>query len=255
MSNATPLSPAEAVVMLRPNLADGLRALKVTLLLLLSKGVLRIEESEQPGLFSVKKIPHLRIAKEPPNAPYDARAAIELVREAQDDGGKISDLVKRANKAWGAAARRFVTELVRPALIKRGLLSERPLMFIRTFHPTPDGEAERVAIEANLAKAREIPFALKRDPARAAAIAAAIGTTILLDDACIKQFKPLSDAMRAYAPAGDTSGGGFDYGGFDLSAFDASAIGSIDSGMASFDAGFSGDGGGGDGGGGGADSS
>jgi hypothetical protein len=257
MSSTAPLSPAEAVVMLRPNLADGLRAIKVTLLLLLTRGVLRIEETGKPGLFGVKKIAHLRIVKEPPDSPYDTRAVLDLVRAAQTDGGRIADVVKRAKKDWGASAMRFVTELVRPALITRGLISERQLMFIRTYHPTTTGEPERARLEAELAKAREIPHALKHDPARAAAIAAAIGTTILLDDACTKQFKPLADAMRSYQPAGDvTSTGSFDFGGFDLGAFDASQIGSLDSGIASFDAGFSdGGGGGGDGGGGGADSS
>jgi hypothetical protein len=55
--------------------------------------------------------------------------------------------------------------------------------------------------------------------------------------------------------------GTFDHNGFDLSAFDAGAFDALDTGMASFDAGFDasvsdgggGDGGGGDGGGGGGD--
>src|ERR1700688_1957061 len=134
MSDTAALSPAEAVVMRKPNLAVGMQALKVTLLWLLTKGVLRIEESEKPGLFNVKKVPHLRIAKEPPDAPPEVRAALDIVRGAQADGGKIADVVKQATKNWGAGCMRFATELVRPALIARGLLTEKQLLFIRTYH-------------------------------------------------------------------------------------------------------------------------
>ena len=254
MSEAT-LSPAEAVVLLQPNVANGLKAIKVTLLQMLSKGILRIEVSEKPGLIGVRHVPHLRIVREPADAPYDARAALDIVRAAQADDGELKAVVKRASKAWGAAALRFVTEWVRPALIARGLLLEKPLLFIRTYHPTPAGETERIRLQADLAKAREIPSLLKSDPARAAAVAAAVGIAILLDDKLTKQFKPLADAMRVQFPPSDTpiGDGSFDFGSFDLGSFDIGSLGTLDAGMASFDAGFSDGGGGGDSGGGGGD--
>lgn len=253
MSDTTPLSPAEAVVLLRPNVADGLKCLKVTLLMLLTKGVLKLEQSERPGLLGVKKIPHLRIAKEPQNAPPDVRAALDIVRAAQADDGRLPELVKRASKQWGAACMRFVTELVRPSLIARGLIAEKQLLFIRVYHPTPAGEAARSRIQADLAKASEIPHALKTDPARAAAIGAAAGMVLLLDDSIPTHFKALADAMRIHRPpveAQTGDGGSFDFGSFNLSAFDLPSLDSFGDNTSSFDAGFSDAGGGGDSGGG-----
>ena len=251
MSAAIPLSPAEAVVLLKPNVANGLKAIKVTALLLLSKGVLKLEQSEKPGLFGSKKVAHLRIAKEPPDLPADAKAVVDIVRAAQADDGRLPELVKRASKMWGAACLRFVTELVRPLLIARDLIAEKQLLFIRVYQPTPAGEAERTRLEADLAKARDIPSVLKSDPARAAAIAASLGMVLLLDDTLTRQFKPIADALRVHRPPVDSppSDGSLDFGSFDLSAFDLPALDTLD--VGSFDAGFSGgDGGGGDSGGG-----
>jgi len=254
--SGTVLSPAEAVVLLQPNVANGLKAIKVTMLQMLSQGLLKLELRDRPGLIGVKHVPCLRIVREPSGAPYDARAVLDLVNAAQAEGGELKAVVKRASKDWGAAALRFVTELVRPALISRGLLAEKQLLFIRTYHPTPAGEAERRRLQADLAQAREIPQLLKTDPARAAAVAAAVGIAILLDDKLTSQFAPLAEAMRVRFPPGDVQSGdaSFDIGGFNLGSFDTGAMGSLDAGIASFDAGFSGggsDSGSGDGGGGG----
>lgn len=248
MSETAPLSPAEAVVLRNPNLPAGLLAIKVTLLLLLTKGVLKLEQVETPGFFGPKKVPHLRIAADPKDAPPEARALLDVVRAAQADGGKIADVIKRASKDWGNGCPLFVDKLVRPSLFARGLLTEKKVLFARTFHATDAGKAERDRIAADLAKARDIPSLLTSDPARAAAIAAAVGTTLLLDDKLTKQFKPLADAMRAQGLAeaanlNDFSNtGSFDFGSFDLSHFDAGALSGLDAGMASFDAGFSGGG-------------
>ena len=246
MSDATPLSPAELVVLSKPNIAAGLRAIKVTLLLLLTQGMLRIEQTEQPGLLRTKKVPHLRIAAEPKEAPPEALALIEIVRAAQADGGKIADVIKRASKEYGPGCTQFVTRLIHPSLVARGLLTEKKVLFVRTFHLTPAGEAARARLNSDLFKADDVARLLKSDPAQAAVLAASLGTTILLSDKLTKQFKPLAGAMRErgtggdYVNAGDVDGGGFDFGSFDPGSFDA---GSLDAGMASFDAGFS-DGGG-----------
>ncbi len=96
-----PLSPAEATVLLSPNLLKGRAAVKATLLLLLATGVLRIEETEQPGVFRNKKIAHLRIAAEPKNPPPEITAVLEVVRAAQAAGGRIGDVVENAEKAFG----------------------------------------------------------------------------------------------------------------------------------------------------------
>lgn len=196
---------------------------------------------------------HLRIANEPKGAPPEVRALIEVVRAAQADGGRIADVIKRANKEWVTGCPMFVTMNIQPAL------TEKKVLFVRTFHLTPADEAARTQLNSDLLQADEVARLLKRDPAQAAALAATLGVTILLSDKLTKQFKPLADAMRVRgassadfvnANALDQHGGGFDFGSFDLGSFDVGSFNSIDAGLASFDAGFS-DGGGGDSGGGG----
>src|SRR6185369_8740284 len=48
--SGTVLSPAEAVVLLQPNVANGLKAIKVTMLQMLSQGLLKLELRDRPGL-------------------------------------------------------------------------------------------------------------------------------------------------------------------------------------------------------------
>lgn len=268
MSDMTaPLSPAEATVLLSPNLVKGQAAVKATLLLLLATGVLRTEETEQPGIFRNKKVAHLRIAAEPKNAPPEVTALLDVVRAAQAEGGKIKDVVKLAEKAFGPACMQFSLKFSVPALIARELLQKKKFLFTHFFRLTPAGEAERSRIKSDLFKADDVVRMLKSDPAQAAALAKTLGTNVLLSDKLTKRFKPLADAMRAngsadgiaFADTGpDHTGhpGGFDFGSFDpgsfdLGSFDAGAIDAVHSGMGSFDAGFSDGGGGHDGGGGG----
>ncbi len=255
MQDTVPLSPAEALFLLKPNRTSGLRTIRVTLLSLLVKGVLRIEEQEKPGLFRARKVPHVRVVPVvTPAAPSHVAALIEVVRAAQADGGTIADVVKRATKEFGAACAQFNTRFIVPALIERGLIFERRIAFIRTYHATPAGDAERWRIEDDIDKARQLPRLLKTNPAEAATLALALGGTLLLVDDLSKHYKQLADAMRP-APSGDGHSGSFDAGGFpptfdfgsfDFGSFDASAFDALDSSIASFDSGFSDGGGGGD---------
>jgi hypothetical protein len=274
-----PLSPAEAVVLLSPNLVKGQAAVKATLLLLLATGVLRIEETEQPGVFRNRKVAHLRIVAEPKNAPPEIAALVDVVREAQAAGGKIIDVAKLAEKTFGSACMQFSIKFIIPALIARGLLRKQKILFTHVFRLTPAGAAEQARIKSDLFKADDVARLLKSDPAQAAALARTLGSNVLLSDKLTKRFKPLSDAMRTnggvdgmvlndtatdthrsdahHGHSLDQAAGGFDFGSFDpgsfdLGSFDAGAIDAVHSGMGSFDAGFSDGGGGGhDGGGGG----
>ena len=261
MPQTAPLSPAEATVLLAPNRATPIKAIKATLLLLLTTGVLRLEQSEALGIFRNRKIAHLRIAAEPSNAPPEVAALLDVVRAAQADGGKIKDTIKAAEKAFGPACWQFNSKFVVPALIARGLLTQRKFLVVRIFHLTPAGEKEQAQLKSDLFKADDVARLLKSDPAQAAALAATLGTTVLLSDKLTRQFKPLADAMRMNRDGGDAGvvsdtsphHGGFDFGSFDLGSFDLGSfdLGSFDLGGAvdSFHGGFS-DGGGGDGGGG-----
>ena len=257
MPDATPLSPAEQVVLLAPNRASGYAAIKAMLLLLLSKGVLRIEEIDQIGIFRTKTVAHLRIAAEPKSPPPEIAVLLDLVRAAQAEGGRIKDVVARANKQFLTGCPKYITEFIQPSLKPRGLLTENKVLFVHTFHLTPEGEKLQSHLKSDLFQANDIPKLLKSDPPQAAAVAAAIGTTILLSNKLPKHFKPLADAMRAnggdaaYVPVSSTGSSidwsSFDLGSFNFANFDA---GSFDSGMSSFDSGFSDASGGGDGGGG-----
>jgi len=258
MPEGEPLSPAEAVVLLAPNLLKGSDAVKVTLLLLLTTGVLRIEESEVPGIFRSKKVAHLRIVAEPKNPSAEIAAVLSVVRAAQPEGGKISDVVKHAEKTFAAGCPLFSTNFIMPTLIARGLVTKKKLWFSFIFRLTPEGEAAQARIKSDLLKADDVARLVKSDPAQAAAIAATLGTNILLSGKLTKQFKPLADAMRAHSggggdvlilTGGDTNHahvGGFDLGSlghFDLGSLSAGAVDALHSGIGSFDAGF-GDGGG-----------
>ena len=142
MPETASLSPAEATVLLSPNLVKGHSAVKATLLLLLATGVLRIEETEQPGIFRTKKIAHLRIAAAPKNAPPEVTALLDVVRAAQAEGGKIKDVVKLAEKTFGPACMQFSLKFIVPALIARGLLLKKKILFSHIFRLTPAGAAE-----------------------------------------------------------------------------------------------------------------
>jgi hypothetical protein len=264
MSTTTPLSPAEASVLIAANRAQGFVAIRATLLLLLTTGVLRIEVIEVPGFFRTRKVAHLRIASESKNAPPEVVTMLDLVRAAQADGGKITDVIKRAEKAFGPQCAQFNIKIIIPALIARGLLVEKKTLFLNTFSVTPTGDAERTRIKSDLFKTNDVARLLKSDPAQAAALAATLGTTILLSEKLTKQFQPLADAMRQRSGAdtvissdngtsrdATTHGGSpnyFDFGCFDpssfhLSNFDTGAINALHSGMGAFDACFT-DGGG-----------
>ena len=262
MSDSTPLSPAEALLLLKPNRTPGSRTLRVTLLSLLVKGILRIEEEIKPGVFRDRKVPHLRIAEGRSSAlPPHVAELVRIVRAAQAEGGRIRDVVKRATAEFGANCGRYNSDFIIPLLIGRGLIEQRRVVFVRTWHATPAGEAERARIEADIERARQLPALLKSNPAEAAALALALGGTLLLVDDLRTHYRQLADAMRASGDDGGSSGGfdgaasgagdasgGFDFGSFDFGSFDAGAFDALDAGIGSFDSGFSDGGGGGDGG-------
>jgi hypothetical protein len=81
--------------------------------------------------------------------------------------------------------------------------------------------------------ARAIPDYLDRDPAQAAALAAAAGSAILLVEEVRPHFRRLAEALRE--PAGDAAyyAGAFDFSGCDFAGGDG-----FDASFSAFDAGF-----------------
>jgi hypothetical protein len=293
-----PLSPAESLFLLKPNRTPARETVKVTLLSLLAQGMVRMEERQTRRFFGKKKTVYMWPRNIAGHLPPHAIALLDIVRAAQDDTGSMADFAKRAQKDYGANLEAFNRDFIVPALLLRGLIEERRVLIFRTYKRTTAGDAEESRIASDIARARTIPQLLRSNPAEAAAIILAVGSTILLVNELRPHYRQISEVVRAQTASTDASDGGgdmpvtlwdstgshapdpahhgdsnhldaaglggfehsnFDAGTFDLSAFDAGAFDALDTGMASFDAGFDasvgdaggGDGGGGDGGGGG----
>jgi hypothetical protein len=282
------LSPAESLFLLKPNRTPARETVKVTLLSLLAQGLVRLDEQVTKRFIGTRKTVYVRPTRRPePALPAHAVSLLDQVRAAQAETGSMSDVVKRARRAYGSSLNGFNRDFIIPQLMTRGLMEARRVLFLRHYKRTPAGDAEESRIAADIARARSIPELLRSNPAEAAAIVLAVGGTILLVSELRPFYRQISEAMRppgGGADYADSSGGdaslpfwnssdpeaehpggaapGLDAAsldGLDLSAFDAGAFDALDAGMASFDAGFDasvGDGGGGgdgggDGGGGG----
>jgi hypothetical protein len=257
MPDTIRLWPAEALFLLKPNLTNGLRTIRVAVLSLLARGVLRVEEQEEAGLFRTRKVPCLRIAPErAPALPPHLTAVIDVVRAEQAGGGRVRDVVKRAEMEFKTGCFIYNSKFIVPGLVERGLMEVRSWWVFRSYRATPDGERERLRIKTDIARARRLPDLLKSDPAQAAELALALGGTLLLADDLGKHYRQLASAIRTHDGGGGSFEGSglsasFDLGGFDLGSFDSGAFDALDASMSAFDAGFSdggGDGGGGDGG-------
>jgi hypothetical protein len=278
---ATVLTPAESLLLLKPNRTSGHDTVKVTLLWLVAQGLLRIDDDtagSRPERSSL-----CATGRTDPSMPPHAAALVQAVRDAQPDGGTVADVVKQARRLYGPQLAGFNRRFICPALVGRGLLEQqRVLLFFRRWNLTAAGAAEQRQIERNIARARTIPALLHSDPAEAAAIALAVGSTLLLVEELRPHYRQLVEAMRAKAAASDAGGSPPDYwpcgdahrhhddqrngdagqpgdtasvhdgatgnlGSFDLGALDVEALGALDA--ATFDASFDASaGGGGDGG-------
>lgn len=271
MADREALSAVEAFVLLEPRRARGPPAVKLAMLTLLAQGNLAVVSEQIAGFFGRRRT-NVMLRVEPKSRP-GFPAAATLLGLVGHGGCTMRQFVERARRQYGATLRGYVEAEVRPALRRRGLLEPTTERLFGVFprqvwRPTAAGLDEVARINRAIGEARTIPDWLDRDPAQAAALAATLGTAILLADELKPHYRRLAQAMRAqesgdgdatidisavYAPGGDTIAGAvlpdfFCPGDFDFAAFYA-----LDGGFDAFDAGFSdagGDsGGGGDGGG------
>jgi hypothetical protein len=258
MAEPVGLSAAEAFVLLNLPRFDARMALKYGLMGLLAQGILRSEEEIRPGLIRTRRVLHLRVAPDlPAELPPLTASMVRVVNAAAPRDGVIGEVIKQAMRAYRRTLVGFVFDGVGPALIARGLAEtwhRRLLGFIPsdTLRRTPAGEAERTRVQNALHEARAIPQYLDRDPAQAAALAAAAGGAILLVEELRPHYAQLAKAFEEpdtgsssfsnFSDSGD--GGAFHFGWIDFGSIDFGSFDSFDSG---FDAGS--DGGGGDGGG------
>jgi hypothetical protein len=266
---AAQLTVAEALVLREPNKQQGRAALKLTLMDLLTRGALVQRREQRKGLLGrFLKTEYLQLAPDAaqraPDRPHVRAVLDALATVGAANGATIGQIVAQARKSFGTDLSRFQTKHVLPALIERGLLEAYKarvlLLFSATrYRHTPAGAAALREVEERIAQARAIPDFLDRDPAQAAALALALGSTLLLVDELKPQYSRLSAALRERAA--DSTGTGDDLSGigaspadfdagfdFSLDGFDA-----LDGGLDAFDSGFDAADSGGDGGDGGGD--
>lgn len=265
MTSHAPLSAPAGLVLQDPK-ASGKEVVKVGLIELLAKGVLTLERTKRKGLLGLgreetrvragagedtarRHWPHL-------GALLDALAPALRTGER---GVTMAELVKLARKAFGQGLERFNAKSVRPDLVARGLLAAERVRFLALipytrYRRTASGEALNGELQNQLRQARQLPDLLARDPASAAALALALGGSLLLVEELRPHLGALGDALRHHAVAGDT-GGALESEGFELGfEFEGDAFDSLGDALDAFDAEFDdatsdSDGDGGDGGG------
>jgi len=260
MAEAVDLSAAEAFVLLSLPRFSARAALKYGLMGLLAQGVLRSEEKTRPGLVRTRRSLHLRAASDvPADLPPVAASLVGVVNAAAPRDGVIGEVLKQAMRVYRRTLVGFVLEWVGPALVARGLAEMRHRRLLGliphdSFHPTLAGEAEKTRVRDALHEARAIPQYLDRDPAQAAALAAAAGGAILLVDELRPHYAQLAKAFQEpdmsptpFPIMADTgNGAAFHFGCIDFGTVDFGCFQSFDSG---FDAASDGGGGGDSGGG------
>jgi len=118
----TALTPAEALVLLEPEEAPGMDAVKVTVLSLLAQGFLRSEtKAVSSFLRGSRAVPTLTLGQRHPTpVPRHVGAVLDVVRTAGDP--VMPKVAEGFNKAFGQKCARFRPELVLPDLVSRRLL-------------------------------------------------------------------------------------------------------------------------------------
>lgn len=279
-NTATPLAPAEALVLLDPNGHHGRAAVKVTLMHLMMRRLITVEQHEQKVIGSwthkTQRISLSRAASLNAIAEYE-RAILEALENAPQKKGytTMSEMVLHLQKRFSVGFEKIQRVYIIPSLVERGLLEahyDKVLgVFPRTrYHTTERGAAIVLVVQEQMTAARSIPDYLDNDPAQAAALALAAGSALLLVEEMKSHYRKLAEVMRgrseemlelaevgagmlndiAVIGDGDYADGFASLNDLGLAALDAAAFGAIDGAFDSFDGGFDASGGG-DGGGGG----
>jgi hypothetical protein len=257
MAEPVGLSAAEAFVLISLPRFNARATLKYGLMGLLAQGILRSEEKARPGIVRIRRLLHLRVAPDlPADLPPLTASLVSVVNAASTRDGVIGEVLKQAMRAYRRTLVGFVLEGVGPALVARGLAEARHRRLLgliphTSFHLTSAGEAEKTRLQNALHEARAIPQYLDRDPAQAAALAAAAGGAILLVEELRPHYRQLAKAFEEPDMSPSPFPALVDYGQPDAFHFGCIDFDSIDFGcFDSFDSGFdaASDGSGGDGG-------
>ena len=253
------LSPAEILVLDAPNVRRRAELLKANLRHLVATGHLEPGRRSTSSAKTGTADPAYRIAKPlPRGTPADL--AVVLALAGHSGQHTLASLMRAARSKWGGNLDRFRTDIVLPALVAKGLVYPRTrrilLIFPRTRYVRTDaGETLDRRIATLMRQARELPALMSSDPARAAAIATAAGTLVLMLPELQASLGDIAHVRRLNASSPGVGSDGWSSSSF---AADQEALGAIDDFDGAFDAAEpsssdsdGGDGGGGDGGGGG----
>ncbi len=257
------LSAAEAATLLDLDNSTGQEALRRTLLELVWRGLVSMEQKRQSaflGVFggNVTMVTCHQKPEQLAEVTDHTREVYRVIQDACSIGERsMKDLMSSFHAHFGANLEGYKSQRIIPSLMERGLIEERGRQLFGLLGPmryrlTDAGLVERQRLESQVEEARLLPDVLARNPAGAVATIAGLGIMLLLMD-------DLWPELRQYS-TGDTSGAGGVSGlddtglaSLDWDAF-SSATEALDSSFGSGDSGGFSDGGGsggGDGGGGG----
>jgi hypothetical protein len=192
------LSPAEALVLLKPNRPADLESVKVTLLWLSAQGLLRIEEETKRTFLGSKRIVWVQPTGRECAALWpEAASVMAVVSEAHACGGMLEYLAKRARPTYGNEFTGFLSQFIMPSLARRELLEERLVLrlFPKTYL-THAGTAEKTRIAADIAQALTVPALQSGDPAEAAAVALTVGGSVLPVEELQHHYRQFSQVIR-----------------------------------------------------------
>ncbi len=159
----TPLTPAEALVLLDPDKPQGRTALKLTLMDLLARRVLTLDRRVRKGfLGTTERADRFFFTLDGTRRAGKARmfwpSCPRCARQGQGAGAPMREFVRHAREVFGADFSGYQKRYVLPALVERGLLfrARRGLcVFLVTRHRhTPGGEDARRRVERQMAAAR-----------------------------------------------------------------------------------------------------
>jgi len=200
---ASPLTPAEAMLLLEPRTGLSTRLFKLSAMGLLMRRVLRAEAVQKKGWLARGAETRLQ-AFPGPALPAHEAAVVEVVRTAarkNPQGATALEVVAAARQTYGASLDSYRKMQVLPALIGRGLIEMKRGGLLRFKRPTltPAGEAAQTELKALLDRARQVPAWLDTNPGQAAATAASLGLLVLLVEELKPHMRRLAQAAQAAA--------------------------------------------------------
>jgi hypothetical protein len=198
------LTPVEVMVLYRPDGTEGRRAVEVALTLLFARNVLEVERPESAR--RSWRPARVRVAADPDESAlpeYLAAVARALRNQRKPDASMLpAEMWSRLQQAFGLGFGGYVREHIWPALIARGLASERETRVLGVFarrvrELTASGQSLQAQVQLELSPARELPRLMKKSPDYAADLILRLGPLALLLPETRPYARTLSELARA----------------------------------------------------------